>query len=120
MKKLFDICGVQKKHCVFMFSDTQIAQEGFLEDVNNMLSSGEVPNMYAPEDLPPIRDAVRADAKAAGYPETNEGMYAFFIEQARRAAAHACTRARVHDRRQHAHTRAQCAHRRGGTCTSSS
>jgi hypothetical protein len=26
---------------VFLFNDTQIVQEGFLEDINNMLNSGE-------------------------------------------------------------------------------
>ena len=32
---------------VFLFSDTQIVHESFLEDVNNMLNSGEVPGMFA-------------------------------------------------------------------------
>lgn len=35
----------------FTFNDTQITQEGFLEDVNNLLNSGEVPNMLTKEDL---------------------------------------------------------------------
>ena len=83
MKKLFERCGIMKKHTVFLFSDTQIVIEGFLEDVNNMLSAGEVPNMYAPEDLQAIRDGVRNDAKAKGHAETPEALYQFFIDQAR-------------------------------------
>ena len=27
---------------MFLFSDTQIAKEGFVEDINNMLNAGEV------------------------------------------------------------------------------
>ncbi len=34
----------------FLFSDIQIVKESFLEDLNNILNTGEVPNMWAPED----------------------------------------------------------------------
>jgi hypothetical protein len=34
--------GVEGKNTVFLFSDTQIITESFLEDVTNILSSGEV------------------------------------------------------------------------------
>ena len=34
----------------FLFSDTQIVKESFLEDLNNVLNTGEVPNMWGPED----------------------------------------------------------------------
>lgn len=30
----------------FLFSDTQIISESFVEDINNMLNSGEVPNIF--------------------------------------------------------------------------
>jgi hypothetical protein len=33
--------GVDGEPVVFLFSDTQIVQEGFLEDINNMLNSGK-------------------------------------------------------------------------------
>jgi dynein heavy chain len=31
---------------VFLFSDTQITQEAFMEDVNNILNGGLIPNLY--------------------------------------------------------------------------
>lgn len=31
--------------------DTQIADECFLEDINNVLSSGEVPNLYKTDEF---------------------------------------------------------------------
>ena len=31
--------------------DTQVVDEAFLEDINNILSSGEVPNLYKPEEI---------------------------------------------------------------------
>ena len=35
---------------MFLFSDTQIVFEAMLEDINNVLNTGDVPNLYAPED----------------------------------------------------------------------
>ena len=36
---------------MFLFNDTQVVEEVFLEDINNILSSGEVPNLYKPDEL---------------------------------------------------------------------
>eukprot|EP00736_Rhodelphis_marinus_P013382 Rmarinus@m.14828 len=83
IKKLYEQTGVMQKATTFLFSDTQIVEETFLEDINNILSSGEVPNLYPAEELNPIRDAVRADAKKAGVEETNDELYSYFIERVR-------------------------------------
>jgi dynein heavy chain len=46
-ESLFMSCGVDGKPTVFLLSDTQIINESFLEDVNNILNNGEIPNLYA-------------------------------------------------------------------------
>jgi dynein heavy chain len=38
-------------------------QEGFLEDVNNLLNSGEIPNMLTKEDLDIINNGLANEAK---------------------------------------------------------
>lgn len=43
----------------FLFSDTQIVKESFLEDLNNILNTGEVPNIWAPEDYEEILSEMR-------------------------------------------------------------
>ena len=57
--------------------------ESFLEDINNVLTSGEVPNLYPADELAPIRDGVRADAVKSGVDDTPDNLFAFFIERAR-------------------------------------
>ena len=42
--------GGECKPTVFLFSDTQIKDEGFVEDINNILNSGEVPNMFPADE----------------------------------------------------------------------
>ena len=51
MRKLYWKAGVDNKPTVFLFTDTQVVEESFLEDINNILSSGEVPNLYSPEEF---------------------------------------------------------------------
>lgn len=44
---------------VFLFSDTQIINESFVEDINNILNNGEIPNLYKPEDIVVNIDALK-------------------------------------------------------------
>jgi dynein heavy chain len=43
----------------FVMTDTQIINETFLEDINNLLNTGEVPNLMLPEDRDKIINGVR-------------------------------------------------------------
>ncbi len=40
LKKLFAIAGNAGEPVVFLFNDTQIVNEGMVEDINNILNSG--------------------------------------------------------------------------------
>ena len=59
-QKLFMNCGVDEKQTVFLLSDTQIILESFLEDINNVLNNGEIPNLYsASEDITTVMESMR-------------------------------------------------------------
>jgi len=70
MQKLYHVAGVEGKPVVFLLTDTQISKESFLEDVNNLLNSGEVPGMYAPEDKEGIIGSIREWLLTQGAPTT--------------------------------------------------
>ncbi|XP_045470082.1 dynein axonemal heavy chain 7 [Harmonia axyridis] len=60
-----DLKGILRKvsasdlHGVFLFNDTQIKEENFLEDISNLLNTGEVPNLYTPEEKIEICEKMR-------------------------------------------------------------
>jgi len=54
-------CGVQGKPTTFLFCDTQIIDEQMLEDINNILNSGDVPGLYKVEDMEAINDIGKSE-----------------------------------------------------------
>ena len=62
LKGLYRQAGVANKPTVFLFDETQIVFETFLEDVNNILTSGEVPNLFPKDELGTVLDEVRGAA----------------------------------------------------------
>jgi len=83
LKRFLMMAGVQGQPTVFLFSDTQIVHESFLEDINNILNTGDVPNLYAVEDYEVIMADVRKACKALGRAETRDNILATYIERVR-------------------------------------
>ena len=46
IKRILRKSAEGSNHAVFLFTDTQIKEENFLEDISNLLNTGEVPNMF--------------------------------------------------------------------------
>ncbi|KAJ3125643.1 Dynein heavy chain 6, axonemal, partial [Physocladia obscura] len=83
IKKLYRSAGVDGKNTVFLLSDTQIKKETFLEDVNSILNSGEVPNLFEFEEREKILGDVRPIAREKGLPEDRDSVYQLFINRVR-------------------------------------
>ncbi|XP_013412698.1 dynein heavy chain 2, axonemal [Lingula anatina] len=83
LKRLYWQAGVENKPTVFLFTDTQVVEEGFLEDINNILSSGEVPNLYKPDEFEEVRTALADIAKKEGIDDTPSNIFAFLIDRVR-------------------------------------
>ncbi|XP_039193883.1 dynein heavy chain 2, axonemal isoform X2 [Crotalus tigris] len=83
IKKLYRQTGVDLKPTTFLFVDTQIADECFLEDINNVLSSGEVPNLYKSDEFEEIQTHIIDAARAEGIQESQDSLFAYLIERVR-------------------------------------
>lgn len=84
LKKLYEQAGVKNENTVFLFTDTQIVVEEFLEDINNILNSGEVPNLFEPDEYERMVIGCRPAAKDAGIAEGDrDAIFNFFINRVR-------------------------------------
>ena len=83
LKQLMTIAGVEGKQVAFLFTDNQILEERFLEDVNNILNSGEVPNLFATDEMLKVIEDMGPVVKELGLPESREVIYATFVERVR-------------------------------------
>ncbi|GFH08631.1 uncharacterized protein HaLaN_03620, partial [Haematococcus lacustris] len=83
LRKVLKKAGLDGKDTVFIFTDTQIVQESYLEDINNILNAGEVPNLLGNEDLEAISAGIRPIMMAQGLPVTKQAIYTFFVNRVR-------------------------------------
>ena len=66
---------------VFLFSDTQIFDERQLVDINDLLSSGEIPDLFANDEKDDIVTALRMEVRAACVVDTRENCWAYFVDK---------------------------------------
>ncbi|XP_046391604.1 dynein axonemal heavy chain 6 [Ischnura elegans] len=84
LRKLYMNAGAKNENTVFLFVDTQIVIEEFLEDINNILNSGEVPNLFEADEYEMAIQGVRPAAKKAGIAEGNrDAIFDYFIKRVR-------------------------------------
>jgi dynein heavy chain len=61
VKRILMSAGIENKQITFLFVDTQIINEQMLEDINNILNSGDVTNIYNDKDMEDIMNACKAE-----------------------------------------------------------
>jgi dynein heavy chain len=68
---------------VFLFTDAHVVEEGFLEIINNMLTTGMQPALFANDEKDGMINRVRPLAKEAGCAETSDALWNFFVQLCR-------------------------------------
>jgi dynein heavy chain, axonemal len=67
---------------MFLFSDTQIKLEPFVEDLNALLNSGEVPNLFPYDERASVIEAVRPAATRLGRAaDSPADLWNFFVDR---------------------------------------
>lgn len=79
LKKLYNILGVDRKPTVFLFAAAQVAEEGFLEFINNILMIGIVPSLFTDDDKDQIIGVCRNKSRDEGYGVSKDAVWQYFV-----------------------------------------
>lgn len=60
LKDILHKTASSELHTTFLFTDSQVKEESFLEDISNLLNSGEVPNLFANDEKVEVCEKMRA------------------------------------------------------------
>ena len=61
--KVFMKAGGDGKQTVFLFSDNQIKEESFVEDINMILNTADIPNLFAADEKAEIIEKMQTAAR---------------------------------------------------------
>uniref|UniRef100_A0A3Q2VR05 Dynein heavy chain 11, axonemal-like n=1 Tax=Haplochromis burtoni TaxID=8153 RepID=A0A3Q2VR05_HAPBU len=76
--------GVKNIGTVFLHTDAQIPDERFLVLINDMLASGDIPDLFSDEEADMIVSSIRMELRGLGLIDTRDNCWSFFIERIRR------------------------------------
>lgn len=76
--------GVKNQPVMFLMTDAQVPQEEFLVLINDLLASGEIPGLFADDEVEEVINGVRNEVKATGMEDSRENCWKFFIDRVRR------------------------------------
>ncbi|GAA51425.1 dynein heavy chain 7 axonemal [Clonorchis sinensis] len=87
LKRILRKASETDNHAVFLFTDSQIKSESFLEDINNLLNAGEVPNLYPPDEKMEVCEKMRQLDRARERSKQTDGspvaLFNYFIQRVR-------------------------------------
>ncbi|CAF3510924.1 unnamed protein product [Rotaria socialis] len=87
VRKLFRKSGIEGKSTVFLFNDSQIKDESFIEDINMMLNTADIPNLFPGDERAEICEKMQGVARQLNrkVDSTPMALYNYFIERVRSA-----------------------------------
>jgi len=83
LKNMYNKAGIKGEPILFLFTDSQIADEKFLVYLNELLASGNIPDLFASDEQDSICGSVRNEAKGMGLGEAKDVLWDFFISKIR-------------------------------------
>ncbi|XP_015226728.1 PREDICTED: dynein heavy chain 7, axonemal [Cyprinodon variegatus] len=87
LKKILRKSTEGEAHGVLLFTDSQIKMESFLEDIGNLLNTGEVPNLFAVDEKQEICERMRVLDRQRDRAKQTDGsplsLFNMFLERCR-------------------------------------
>lgn len=84
ISQLYIKTGLKNMGMVFLMTDAQVADEKFLVLINDLLASGEIPDLFPDDEIENIINGVRNEVKGLGMEDSRENCWRFFIDKVRR------------------------------------
>eukprot|EP00804_Cyclotella_cryptica_P004521 CCRYP_006874-RA/>CCRYP_006874-RA protein AED:0.08 eAED:0.09 QI:0/0/0.5/1/0/0/2/139/4220 len=84
LKGMFIKAGVKDEGVMFLLTDSQITNERFLIYINDFLASGDVPDLFAVDDVDAIVHSVTSRVKEAGIVPERKNCWDYFISRVRK------------------------------------
>jgi dynein heavy chain len=83
LQNMYNKAGVKQEGVLFLLSDAQINNEKFFVYLNDLLSSGNIPDLYSRDEKDAIVNSLTSKAKSAGFPLDAAGVWKYFISKVR-------------------------------------
>nr|XP_061814136.1 dynein axonemal heavy chain 1-like [Nerophis lumbriciformis] len=83
IKSIMMKAGIHNQQITFLFVDTQIKSESFLEDINSILNSGDVPNLYASDEQERILASMKPVVQEMSQQPTKANLMAAYLKRVR-------------------------------------
>ncbi|XP_024136867.1 dynein heavy chain 10, axonemal isoform X4 [Oryzias melastigma] len=81
LKTLYLKLGIEDRRTVFLLTDAHIVEEGFLEQINNMLISGIVPTLFSDDEKESILKQINSEALEMGAGSSKESLWQYFLSK---------------------------------------
>lgn len=83
LQNMYNKAGVKQEGVLFLLTDTQISNEKFMVYLNDLLSSGNIPDLYTKDEKDAIINSLTNKAKNAGYSTEPAAVWKYFISKIR-------------------------------------
>ncbi|KAM4699205.1 cytoplasmic dynein 2 heavy chain 1 [Discoglossus pictus] len=81
LKQVMQMAGIDGQQVVLLLEDYQFVHPTFLEMINSLLSSGEIPGLYTVEELEPLLSPLKDQASEDGFTGPLLGYFTYRVQQ---------------------------------------
>lgn len=84
LKSMYNKAGLKEEGVMFLLTDSQITNERLLIYINDLLASGNVPDLFADDEIDAITNSLTSRVKAAGIVPEKKNCWDYFISEIRK------------------------------------